>query len=193
VSRATVFIEVRPGQKPALVSDPRHEPAPAAPICRLGHLKNSRVQVTPVLPIARARDEYFVRNVTSEAVELEKSSGHVITIPAHRIADDLVATAPDRGLRLLDLDGRLQWLSFSRSWRFLPEKPRSNEERQYGFSRATSPDDPIIKQFQERGQKIRFTRRDRIARFEDDGYQVVYDESGLYLTHGDLILIASDL
>jgi hypothetical protein len=194
ISHATIFIKITPGQKPALVNDPRREFLPVVtPIGRLSHLKNLRVQITPVLPIARARDEYIVRSVTSEAVELEKSSGHIITIPASRIADDLSVAGPNQEPRLLDLNGRLQWLSLRRAWRFLPEKPQSNDERQYGFSRATSPDDPIIKQLQERGQKIRFARRDRIARYQDDGYQVVYDESGLYLTHGDLVLIASDV
>jgi hypothetical protein len=33
------------------------------------------------MPIARAQEKFYVRSVTSGAIALEKSSGHVITIP----------------------------------------------------------------------------------------------------------------
>jgi hypothetical protein len=102
-----------------------------------------------------------------------------------------VLTTDEREPRLIELDGRLQWLSISRSWRFLPEKPRSSEERQYGFSRAISPEDPLISQLQARGQTATFVRRDNIPQYEVRGYQLVYDEAGLFLTHGDLVLMAS--
>src|SRR5712671_4790408 len=103
---------------------------------RSAAITNRHVRLTPVLPAARAQDTFFVRAVTPQGVELGKSSsGHVITIPAQRITDDLpVANDPDC-TRLLELNGRLQWLSLSRSWRFFPDKPLSAEERQYGFSR----------------------------------------------------------
>lgn len=193
LSQSTAFIKLTPGKKPALIPDPRHYAPTETPSqsVRFAHIKDGRVRLTPVLPIARAQDEYFVRNVTNDAVELGKSSGHIITIPARRITDDLPVPGDAQGMRLLELDGRLQWLSLSRSWRFFPEKPGSAEERQYGFSRATLPEDPIIQQLQERGQKTRFARLENLPRYLHKGYQLVYDEAGLFLKHGDLVLIAS--
>jgi hypothetical protein len=193
LSQRAAFIKLTPGRQPALIPDPRHNTPTetTSHSVRLAHLKDGRVRLTPVLPITRAQDEYFVRNVTNDAVELGKSSGHIITIPARRITDDLPVSDDTQGLRLLELDGRLQWISLSRSWRFFPEKPGSTEERQYGFSRATLPEDPIIRQLQERGQNTRFARLENLPRYLHKGYQLVYDEAGLFLKHGDLILIAS--
>jgi hypothetical protein len=131
----------------------------------------------PVVPIASAQDKFYVRNVTCEAIDLEKSSGHGITIRTHRIADDLRLSDEAEGTGLLELNGRLQWLSLSRSWRCLPEKPQSAEERQWGFSRAATPEDPIIAQLQQRGQNTRFASLDNLPRYMLQGYQVVYDEA----------------
>ena len=40
-------------------------------------------------------------------------------------------------------------------------------------------------------KKTRFARPDNLPRYLLQGYQLVYDEAGLYLTRGDLILIAA--
>jgi hypothetical protein len=187
----TIFVALSPRSKPALVDDPRVEVQQnGTPFSRFAQLKNRHVRLTPVLPIARAQDKFFVREVNSEAIELEKSSGHVISIPAHRITDDFPAPADSDGTRLLELNGRLQWLSLSRTWRFLPEKPQSPEERQYGFFRAAAPEDPLVIQLQQRGKNVRFARPDNLPRYLLQGYQLVYDEAGLYLKRGGLLLIA---
>jgi len=192
LSTKTIFITLAAGSKPALVPDPRLEgPKDEPPADRFAHLKGAHVHLTPIIPIARAQDKFYVRNVTSEAIELEKSSGHVITIPARRITDDLPLSDDAEVTRLLELNGRLQWLSLSRSWRFFPEKPQSADERQCGFPRGATPDDPIIAQLQQRGQNTRFARLDNLPRYLLQGYQLVYDEAGLCLRHGDLILIAA--
>jgi hypothetical protein len=175
--------------RPTQISGPQAHAG--APSVRFAHLKSTHVRLTPVLPIACAQDKFFVRDVTREAIELEKSSGHVITIPANRITDDLPVTGDPDATRLLELNGRLQWLSLSRNWRFFPEKPQSPEERQCGFYRVAAPEDPLISQLQQRGQNTRFARPDNLARYLLQGYQLVYDEAGLYLKHGDLILIAA--
>ena len=193
LSTKTICIALAPGKKPALVDDPRLEGRQhAPPLSRFAHLKNRHVRLTPVLPNGRAQDQFFVRDVTSEAVELEKSSsGHVITIPAHRITDELPVSGDPDCERLLELNGRIQWLSLGRTWRFFLEKPQSPEERQFGFSRIAAPEDPIIMQLQQRGPKTRFARSDNLPRYLLQGYQLVYDEAGLYLKRGDLILIAA--
>jgi len=182
----------RADANPARVLGPHEGSANGPPLVRFAHLKNQHVRVTPVLPVARSQDTFFVRDVTSEVIDLEKSSsGHIISIPAQRVTDDLPVPNDLDCTRLLELNGRLQWLSLSRSWRFFPDRPQSAEERQCGFSRAAAPEDPVITQLQQRGQDTRFARRDNLARYLLQGYQLVYDESGLFLQHGDMILIAA--
>jgi hypothetical protein len=53
-----------------------------------------------------------------------------------------------------------------------------------GFGRDASPTDPIIKQLEARGQITRFANRDNIPRYQQQGYQTVYDENGMFLDYG---------
>jgi hypothetical protein len=43
---------------------------------------------------------------------------------------------------------------------------------------------------QQRGKNVRFARPDNLPRYLLQGYQLVYDEAGLYLKRGGLLLIA---
>jgi hypothetical protein len=195
INRQVAFIRFALGQKPALVPDPRaHRPTPSpAQPSRFQHLKNVHIRLTPVLPIARALDIYFVREVTEEFLEVEKSSGHVFAVPVSRIAADIPLPNESEAGRLLELEGRVQWLSLKREWQFLPQKPTFPEEREHGFFRAAAADDPIIRQLEGRGQTVRFARPENLPRYEQEGYQIVYDNAGLFLRRGDLVLIATGL
>ena len=195
VSREAAFIRFAPGQKPTLVPDPR-EPGPRPSSVRpskFRHLENVRIRLTPVLPVARALDTYFVREVTEECLELEKSSGHVFSVPVSRIAADIPVPNELEAGRLLELEGRVQWLSLKREWQFFPQKPTSPEEHEHGFSRAAVADDPIIRQLEGRGQAVRFAHPENLPRYEQEGYQLVYDDAGLFLRRGDLVLIATGI
>jgi hypothetical protein len=82
------------------------------------------------------------------------------------------------------LDGRLQWISPSRSWKTFPEAPSTPTERQFGLPKTSSFRDPRVQEMIAAlacyGRTVRFSREDRIGERFAEGWQIIYDNDGLY-------------
>jgi hypothetical protein len=107
-------------------------------------LANHRfVHVRPAVPSDFNTDLYEIETLDAEEVVVKKGSGHTVTIPIDRIA--IVPTGPGEPT-LLQVDGRVQWLTARRFWQFLPEKPADG----FGIGKAASPGDRHVVKLQER-------------------------------------------
>ena len=120
---------------------------------------------------------------------VKKGSGHSITIPLDRIA---IVPAAQGEPRLLQVDGRIQWLTAKCFWQFLPERPLDG----FGIGKAASPGDRYVVQLQERLKALgHYTQWNFEHEATYGSYQVVYDDDGYYFRNkahdgrGDQILV----
>lgn len=153
----------------------------------LESLVNRRVKVGPVVPVAHGNAVYLVSKVDSDFVELAKEGtwNGSIVVPAGLVT---VIPAPTGDYPFLQLAGRLQWVTADRRWKFLAEKPSPHDE--FGFGRSASDNDQLVQFLLRENKQPRWARKDRIASHLENGYQVVYDDQGLYLRRGDQILLS---
>ncbi len=152
------------------------------------------VHVRPIIPSNEAQDKFQVQEVSHEVVTLAKLSGGLpVHIPAGRICEVLHFGNSD--VPALLLDGRLQWVTASESWKFFEDKP--GPDSSLGFSKISSNNDPraleIIESHKKRGFKFYWDHIVNLGARLGDGWELVYDDDGRYFRvpdrSGDLVLI----
>jgi len=142
------------------------------------------LRITPILPVQCQQDDFRLAEVRPYELILSKTgTAHgAIAVPRVRVKEPLFAG--EGSPVTLVLDGRLQWLSAGRDWKFFPEAPATAQERQLGFSKFSFGNDPRIQEASARLQRygigVGFVREDRLAQALAQGKQVVYDDDGLY-------------
>lgn len=95
--------------------------------------RQQTVRITPGVPNYPAFD-FQVRAADERIVSLERiGSGHQVVIPVGAISE--IMWQGDSAPPILKLNGRLQWLTASKTWKFFPQAP-GTEERQFGFSKV---------------------------------------------------------
>jgi hypothetical protein len=175
-----------------LQQPPPQRPSPVEKLTQ-----HSFVTITPIFPITCNTDQFHITAVKEDHIVLQKcSSSHGIDLPANSVRQ--VITRNPNGTLAVVLEGRLQWISCPRTWSYFPESPVSPRERQLGFDKIISPRDPAITRICAAlatfGREVRFAREDHLAEHLGLGWQLVYDDDGLYLRWpGDVdqILVAS--
>jgi len=161
------------------------------PFGQLRHLveRKARVHIKPTIPRFAERDMFSIRELTNDALTVEKeSTDEALSIPASRISDilfhDSKADTP-----VLVLDGRLQWLSTIQRWRFFPEKPDAASP--LGFSKPSVTSDPtaarLCAELQRKGFTMGWAAEAEIPGKQNGAYQVVYDDDGRYFKIEDRV------
>jgi hypothetical protein len=87
----------------------------------------ARLYITPIFPVQCAKDEFHLTEQDAQNLQVSKSSGHQIRIPRALIRHVLHGDYHEPAT--IVLDGRLQWLSSSRSWKVFPEAPSTPRMR----------------------------------------------------------------
>jgi len=148
------------------------------------------VLVSPAIPTLKSRfDAYTVLKTDERTAQLRNiGSGQSVTVPLGRIIE--IIWRGDNDKPEVNLNGRLQWLTLQGEWKFFPERPESQEEKQYGFGKPTNRSDPVVNQvwgeLQSRGyrQLARFMPQE-MQRRVNHGWDVIYDADGRYFQYQD--------
>jgi hypothetical protein len=153
--------------------------APSGPAQYINRLQpGTRIQIRPAIPRRIEQEEYFVEGPTEpDCIKITRSAHH-LRIPSTAVAK--VHLFGDQQVPLILLDGRLQWISTTQRWKFLPETPSSDSAGEHGLSKNVDFQYP-----QREGITNRFTvrwfREDHLQRFLGQGWNVFYDHDGRYL------------
>jgi hypothetical protein len=131
--------------------------------------------VRPMFPPQFNIDLFDVNELDDESVVVKKTSGHLVTIPLDRLT---VVSTGQASAPLVQVDGRIQWLSGPMIWQFLPERPQDG----FGIGKYSSPGAIDVNRLQKalkaKGYESQWNFEHEATR---DGYQVAYDDDGYYL------------
>jgi hypothetical protein len=149
----------------------------AAPVSATAYdLKvNDRVRITPTVPRDFEQSHWMVIADKGRHFEMHKTDSHAnINLPKSFIEEvhDFGPTDPS----LVQLRGRLQWVSVKRRWVLFPEKPINDpgigKDVDFGYPARRGIAD---------GFKVAWCREDRLPQCLANGWHVFYDEDGKYL------------
>lgn len=156
--------------------------------------KRTVVHIRPTFPRKAELDDFQLQEVKQDVAIFQKlSSGHQVNIPTSRVAE--ILTVSVSGSPVLLLEGRLQWVTPSESWRFFEEKPEPDSV--LGFHKPSHLHDPaantITNQIREKGYEPGWASEVDLPGREGTEFETVYDEDGRYFRIPDpyrsLILI----
>jgi hypothetical protein len=146
---------------------------------------SARVRVTPLTP-PNQFDEFEIVESDSarNAVVLRKvSSSQQVYVPISGISD-VRYTGPGRS-QVLQLDGRLQWLTLTEEWVYFPETPNDN----WGISKNSGDNDDrvaeIAAQVRSRGNQIGWANENRVNTTYGSDREIIYDSDGRYFRKPD--------
>lgn len=147
--------------------------------------RNARIRVRPLTPPSEF-DEFQVVEIDSEkdAVVLRKSSSsQTVYLPISRVMG-FFETGPSQPA-VLQLDGRLQWLTLSQSWEYFPEKTDSD----WGVAKRSADNDPKVKemaaQFRLKGHDIGWANENTVSTTHGAEREIIYDSDGRYFRKAD--------
>lgn len=137
--------------------------------------KYSRVQITPIIPTDQQEAIFMLLDDSGEKFNFQKTdSGRYVDIPKSFV--ERIHTYGDSRPGLLQLAGRLQWLSKKRDFALFPEKPAPGPEGAYGVPKDIDP--TYVRTL---GIVGSFAREERIPALLSQGWAVFYDSDGKYL------------
>jgi len=110
--------------------------------------EKKRVLVQPVIPAQFENPFFQVRELNANTVVLEKSSSnHLIEIPSSRITE--ILTTPREAPTLM-LNGRVQWITMQKEWKFVPDPPPTAEDGFLGCARIVGGlQDPYVREIEQ--------------------------------------------
>jgi hypothetical protein len=139
--------------------------------------------VSPTVPAASSsKRAYVVAKADDRVAQLrEVHSGLQVDVPLSRIE---IVWRGEHEEPEFKLQGRLQWLTLRRAWKFFSEHPESQDEADFGFGKrvnaSSSEVTDICRELQSRGyQMARFTPSQMRSRAKY-GWEVIYDADGQY-------------
>lgn len=136
------------------------------------------VRITPIIPRDNEESDFMVLEDADDSLHVEKlDSQRKIEIPKSFIERTLKMSGGKPSL--IQLGGRLQWISHKRVFEPRLEKP----ETRYGVPRF------IGDQFEARQAHGTFGREDRLPQLLNQGWLVFYAADGCYLKWGEQVLI----
>ena len=144
--RHAVAMEIRRRAKPDVI----HGLRAGDHISQLREFTRMRtvIRVTPLIPQG-ARDLFRVEDLQADSLILEKSgSGDRITIPMRRIIEILKLGSSEAPL--VRIEGRLQWLTMRREWRFCHEGPTANDPLHLGVPKEVGREHPLLRALRRR-------------------------------------------
>jgi hypothetical protein len=134
-----------------------------------------RVRVSPIVPGEHEQSEWIVMQEEGDCFLFRKSDSQAgVEIPKsfiekiHRFSNSKPA--------LVQLSGRLQWVSAKRHWELFPDKPPAGPPGAYGIGKNVDVGYPT-----RQGILGKFGREDRLPEILGRGWLVFYDLDGKYL------------
>lgn len=151
---------------------------------------NDRVRIEPIVPRRAEQSEWILRSNSAGCLLFEKlDSMAQVEIPASFIEKVHRFGVSTPGL--VQLAGRLQWISVGQHWQLLSEKPPTGPQGEHGLSKYVDLDYPRRMGY---AGGFAWCREDRMAVCLSQGRHVFYAEDGKYLRlHGldmDQVLVS---
>lgn len=145
----------------------------------IGRLQpGARIQIRPTIPRSIEQEDYFVEGPTEVDCLKVTRNAHHLRIP--ETAVERIHFFGDQQPSLLLLEGRLQWITPTQRWKFLPERPPSGPAGEYGLSKYVDFQYPwrerIVEHF-----PVHWFREVAVQKFLGQGWHVFYDIDGKYL------------
>jgi hypothetical protein len=138
----------------------------------------AKIRIRPAIPRRIEQEDYFVEGpIEPDCIKVTRSAHH-LRIPSSAIAT--VHLFGDQQPPIVILDGRLQWITATQRWEFLPEKPPSDSSGDYGLPRYVDFQYPQREGITDRFA-VRWFREDGLQSFLGQGWNVFYDRDGRYL------------
>jgi hypothetical protein len=152
---------------------------------------HDRVRIGPIVPRRFEQDEWTLTSNPSECLLFQKLSTPAhIEIPPSFI--EMVHRFGGSTPVLVQLVGRLQWISVGQQWQLLSEKPQTGPQSEHGFSKYVDFDYPRRMGY---AGGFAWRREDRLAQCLSQDRHIFYAEDGKYLrVHGpdtDQILVSN--
>jgi hypothetical protein len=148
----------------------------------------SRVRIEPVIPRRHEQSVWVVRADDSGIFSLQKSDSlTTVDIPESLIAG--IHRFRDPEPTLIQLTGRLQWISDKRHWRVLSEMPIDL----YGVGKNVDQQYPARQGLTNRF-RLFWSRLDHLQQHLDKRWSIFYDDDGRYLrvSGPDVLILISE-
>ncbi len=138
--------------------------------------KGARVRISPIIPRLHEQSDFGVENERGECFVLQKfDSGRQVEIPKSFI--EQIHKFGDAKPSLIQLKGRLQWVSAKRKFELFTDKPVWSASA-YGIGKDVDPS--YVRHISILG-KNSFVRESRLPQLLAQGWYVYYDLDGAYL------------
>jgi hypothetical protein len=132
----------------------------------------TRVRVSPIVPREFEQSDFMVEGEKDSQFVFKKlDSSRTVDIPRSFIERVHLFSDPKPGL--VQLVGRIQWISSNRNFELFPDKPGADT---YGIPKSIDDRYPG-----RAGIKGKFAREDRLPEVLGRGWRVYYDLDGTYL------------
>ena len=145
----------------------------------------AKARITPIVPREHEQSEFMLMEKTDDFFQFSKlDSQRNVEIPKsfieriHRLGDSRPA--------LVQLSGRLQWVSAKRNFDLFPDKPPAGPDGLYGIAKEVDNGYPT-----RLGVQGRFGREDRLPEILGRGWSIFYDLDGLYLRWAGQVFVVA--
>lgn len=144
---------------------------------------DDRVRISPIVPRDREQSEWIVERDEENCFFFRKSASQAgVKIPKSFV--EKIHSFGNSKPALVQLSGRLQWISATRLWELFSDKPPAGPAGAYGIGKDVDVGYPA-----RQGIAGKFGREDRLPEILGRGWSVFYDLDGMYLRWGGQILV----
>ena len=134
-----------------------------------------RVRISPIVPREHEQSDFMLRQDTDECFIFEKlGTDRKVDIPKSFI--EKIHSFGNSKPALVQLSGRLQWVSAKRNFELFVDKPPASPAGAYGIGKDVDFGYPT-----RQGITGKFGREDRLSEIMGRGWYVFYDLDGKYL------------
>ena len=147
--------------------------------------EGARIRVNPLTPTPPENDFKIIGIDRGKDVLITEklSSQERVYLPSSQI-DVVLHTGPD-ALDLIQLKGRLQWMTLAERWEARPEKPDSG----WGIAKRSGDTDPRVAEIQRelhaKGYRVGWANEDRVSTVHGAEREIIYDSDGCYFRKRD--------
>ena len=156
----------------------------ASPTSLLPNLKvYDRARISPIVPREHEQSKFRITEDKGAYFTFQKAdSMRYVDIPKSFI--EKIHSFDNPKPALVQLSGRLQWVSAKRNFELFPDKPPASPAGAYGIGKEVDFDYPT-----RQGITGKFGREDRLREILALGWYVFYDLDGTYLRWAGQILV----
>jgi diguanylate cyclase (GGDEF)-like protein len=148
--------------------------------------KHAKVRIAPIVPREHEQSEFIFLEESDDCLSFQKiDSQRAIDIPKSFV--EKIHKYGDSRPALVQLSGRLQWVSKKRNFDLFPDKPPAGPRGAYGIGKDVDNSYPT-----RLGVQGRFGREERLSEILGHGWSIFYDLDGMYLkSAGQVFVVAA--